>query len=150
MNIVLYQPLIPQNTGTIGRLCVCNDFILHLIHPLGFELSESRIKRAGIDYWQYVNLKEHKSWEDFLSNECPESLIFLSTKGEKAYFNYTFKKNDYMVFGNESYGLSKSIYKEYKDSLYNIPMFGKHARSHNLANSVSIVSYEALRQVYFQ
>ena len=149
MNIVLFQPLIPQNTGTIGRLCVCNDFMLHLIHPLGFELDETRIKRAGIDYWQHIKIKEHKSWSSFLVTEDIQSFLFLSTKGKKSYFDYSFAGNDYIIFGNESHGLSKQIYEEYADDLYTIPMLGKHARSHNLANAVSIVVYEAIRQNHY-
>ena len=149
MNIVLFEPLIPQNTGAIGRLCVCNDFALHLIHPLGFSLDKKSIKRAGMDYWKYLKLYEHSSFKKFLQKESPKSLIFLSTRGEKKYFDYSFCSDDYIVFGNESYGLTAQIYKDYKERLYTIPMRGEKARSHNLANSVAIVTYEALRQIYY-
>ncbi len=149
INIVLVAPQIPQNTGTIGRLCVCTDAKLHLIEPLGFSLDESRIKRAGLDYWSYLDLKVHKNWPSFLTKESPVRMMFASTKSKKTYFDYSFKEGDYIIFGNEGSGLPSEFYTKYHDSLYTIPMPGKHSRSHNLANSVSIVLYEAIRQLTY-
>ncbi len=149
MNIVLVEPLIPQNTGAIGRLCVCSDTRLHLIKPLGFIIDDAHLRRAGMDYWHQLDVTIHDSWEDFLSAENPQNFYFLSTKGEKSLYDIEFKASDYLVFGNESVGLPKHFYSIYKDKLFLIPMPGKYIRSHNLANSVSIALYEALRQTQF-
>lgn len=146
-NIVLVAPQIPQNTGTIGRLCVCVDARLHLIKPLGFELDESRIRRAGMDYWQFLDLTVHENWQAFESASSGARLLFASTKGGGSIYSYRFKPDDFLVFGNEGSGLPPEFYARYADSLRTIPMPGPHARSHNLANSVSIVLYEGLRQV---
>jgi tRNA (cytidine/uridine-2'-O-)-methyltransferase len=148
MNIVLFQPLIPQNTGTIGRLAVCTDNNLHLIKPLGFDLDEKKIKKAGMDYWHHVKLDVHESWNDFI-NSLPTNhkLIFCSTKTEKTIYEHKFDEDDYLIFGNESHGLPLDFYEKYKESLYTIPMRGNHLRSHNLANAVSIVVYEGIRQL---
>ncbi len=146
-NIVLVAPEIPQNTGTIGRLCVCTDTRLHLVKPLGFSLDESRIRRAGMDYWQHLPLQVHETWEAFLQAVRPGRMMFASTKCSQSIYDYRFQDGDYLVFGNESSGLPSELYERYADSLYTIPMPGEHQRSHNLANSVSIVLYEGLRQV---
>jgi len=152
LEIVLFEPQIPQNTGNIGRLCVNTDTKLHLIEPLGFSLDEKYIRRTGMDYWQYVSLNVHKSWSDFLKNVNDESsLFFFSTKGKKFFWDCPYKpeKNErvYLVFGNETSGFSKEIYKKYADRLYTIPMYGKHCRSYNLANSVAIVLFEGIRKI---
>lgn len=147
MNIVLFNPLIPQNTGSIGRLCVCTNTRLHLIEPLGFELDEKRIKKAGMDYWPHLQLTVHASWEKFLESENPQSLLFATTKSERTYFSHKFQGDDYIVFGNESHGLPPDFYQTYKEQLFTIPMDGRYARSHNLANSASIILYEGLRQL---
>lgn len=146
-NIVLVAPEIPQNTGTIGRLCVCTDARLHLVRPLGFSLDESRVRRAGLDYWHHVDLHVHDGWEEFLSSVAPERSAFLSTKAGKCIYDYRFSDGDFLVFGSETGGFPADFYKRYTEALYTIPMPGRHARSHNLANAVSIVLYEALRQV---
>ena len=150
MNIVLFQPLIPQNTGTIGRLAVCTDNDLHLIKPLGFEIDEKKIKKAGMDYWPHVRLHIHESWDDFLK-DTPEdkTMIFLSTKTNKTIYDHKFSEDDYLVFGNESHGLAPNMYETYKDQLYTLPMRGDNLRSHNLANSVSVVVYEGIRQISY-
>lgn len=146
-DIVLVAPEIPQNTGTIGRLCVCLDAPLHLIRPLGFDISATRVKRAGLDYWQHLQLHVHDDWESFLENAKPSRMMFASTHGKRDYFDYSFAAGDFIVFGNESSGLPAPLYERYTDDLYCIPMPGQHARSHNLANAVSIVAYEAIRQL---
>ena len=148
-HIVLVAPEIPQNTGTIGRLCVCTGAHLHLIRPLGFSLDEAHVRRAGLDYWPHLELHVYDSWPEFLSQHRPVRLFFASTKGEPSFFSYRFQAGDCLVFGNETSGLPAEFYQRYHDSLYTIPMPGPHARSHNLANAVSIVLYEALRQTVF-
>lgn len=148
LHIVLVAPEIPQNTGTIGRLCVCTDTTLHLIKPLGFSLSESYLKRAGLDYWPYLQLQVHDHWEAFLATAAPRRLFFASTKATRSYFSYSFQFGDYLVFGNEGSGLPPPLYERYAEQLYQIPMPGEHQRSLNLANAVSIVVYEAYRQLY--
>ncbi len=145
-NLVLVAPEIPQNTGTIGRLCVCTDSRLHLIEPLGFSLDESRIRRAGLDYWQHLDVRVHPDWDSFLATQAPGRLLFISTRGKHTIYQCQFAPDDYLVFGRESDGLPAAFYQRYADSLYTIPMPGHQARSHNLANAASIVLYEALRQ----
>ena len=146
-NIVLVAPEIPQNTGTIGRLCVCTDAALHLIRPLGYQLDEAHLRRAGMDYWQFLNLTVYENWEEFLEkNGHPTRMFFCSTKTERSIYETSFQEGDYLVFGNEGHGLPPHFYEQYRESLRTIPMPGVHCRSHNLANSVSIALYEALRQ----
>ena len=146
LNIVLVAPEIPQNTGAVGRLCVCLGATLHMIEPLGFSLDESHLKRAGLDYWKHLEFKVHETWENFLINENPKNLFFASTKGEKSYLEFNFQKGDSLVFGNETRGLPEKFYHDYTDKLFQIPMPGNFSRSHNLANAVAIISYEAYRQ----
>lgn len=150
LNLVLVHPKIPQNTGSIGRMCVCLDARLHLIRPLGFSLDESHVRRAGLDYWQHVDLNLHDSWDAFLQQEQPERLFFASTRGTKPYWDYAFQPRDYLVFGCETSGLPESLYQNYRDSLFRIPMPGKHQRSLNLATSTAIIAYEAYRQITVQ
>jgi tRNA (cytidine/uridine-2'-O-)-methyltransferase len=147
INLVLLQPEIPHNTGAIGRTCVCLNANLHLIKPLGFHLTDKYIKRAGMDYWPFLNVTIHDSWNDFLESEKPSELSFASTKGNKTYFEHSFKDDEYVVFGAESSGLPNEFYEEYREQLITIPMPGEHARSLNLANSASIIAYEAYRQL---
>lgn len=147
IDIVLVAPEIPQNTGTIGRLCVCTDTRLHLIRPLGFDLDESRIRRAGMDYWQFLDLQVHDDWEAFLEARKPGRMILATTKTDTSIYTWQYADGDCLVFGNEGGGLPPELYVRYADALRTIPMPGKNARSHNLANSVSIVLYEALRQI---
>jgi tRNA (cytidine/uridine-2'-O-)-methyltransferase len=145
-NIVLFQPEIPQNTGTIGRLAVSTNCRLHLIEPLGFSLEDKFLKRAGLDYWQYLSPSIHASWEDFLASEKPERMFFISTHGEKSFFDTEYSVGDYLIFGRESSGLPKEFYEKYQNDMRLIPMPGEHSRSLNLANAVSITLYEAMRQ----
>ena len=146
-HVVLVAPEIPQNTGTIGRLCVCTDARLHLVRPLAFSLDEARIRRAGLDYWPHLDLQVHDSWGDFLVTGRPTRLFLCTTKTARSLYDVRFAEGDALVFGNESSGLPPSFYERYRADLVTIPMPGVHARSHNLANAVSIVLYEALRQV---
>jgi len=147
INIVLVHPGIPQNTGAIGRLCVGLDAELHLIRPMAFQITEKNVRRAGLDYWQYLKLTIHDDWESFLTNSRPEQLCFASTKAERPYTDCRFQDDCYIVFGSESHGLPETFYRKYADRLYRIPMPGPHARSLNLANSVAVMMYEAYRQL---
>lgn len=149
INIVLFEPEIPQNTGTIGRLCVCINARLHLIEPLGFKIDESKIRRAGMDYWKHLDLHIHKNWDAFIESQKPENLTFVTTKTDTVYFDHQFCEDEYLVFGKESAGLPDHFYDIHASKMVTIPMPGQHARSHNLANSVSIVGYEALRQLKY-
>ena len=145
-NIVLFQPEIPQNTGTIGRLAVSTNCRLHLIEPLGFSLEDKYLKRAGLDYWQHLNPSIHADWESFLAAEKPQRMFFISTHGEKNFFDAGYELGDYLIFGRESAGLPKEFYEKYMDDMWQIPMPGEFSRSLNLANAVSITLYEAMRQ----
>lgn len=146
-SIVLLRPEIPHNTGAIGRLCVGLGCPLHLVRPLGFRLDDRSIARAGLDYWPYLDLRVHDTWEEYLAAAKPRRLIFLSTHGERSLYDCRFERGDALVFGNESSGLPKPFYEEYRGRLFRIPMPGEHARSINLANSVSIAAYECYRQL---
>ena len=149
-HIVLVAPEIPQNTGTIGRLAVSTGAVLHLIEPLGFSLEDKYLKRAGLDYWQFLDLHRYRDWEEFLGALRSDArLLFFSTHGEKSYFDEKYLPGDYLVFGRESAGLPAEFYTRYRESLRVIPMPGEHSRSLNLANAVSIVLYEALRQTMY-
>ena len=147
INIVLCEPEIPNNTGNIGRLSLATKSRLHLIKPYGFEINDKRVRRAGLDYWKHVNLIEHDSFEDFLRNENPDVMAFLSSHGKTSYLNIPFKENIYVVFGKESVGLSATLKTDYSDHLYKIPLNSSHIRSLNLANAVAVVVYEGLRQM---
>ncbi len=146
-NIVLFAPEIPQNTGNIGRLCVNCDAALHLIRPLGFSLDASSVRRAGLDYWHDLDWTVYDSWDDFLGKAQPKQLVFMSTKGQRMLYDYVFEQEQYIVFGNEGHGLPDEFYQIYAQDLCSIPMPGKGCRSLNLANSVAITLYEAMRQV---
>ncbi len=147
LNIVLFQPEIPQNTGNIARTCVLTNSKLHLIKPLGFTLEEKHLKRAGLDYWKDLNLEIHESYEDF-REKYPEAILYLSTThGSKYYDEVSYKEGDFIVFGRESSGLPDYIKNENRESCIRVPMLKTSARSLNLSNTVAIVAYEALRQL---
>ena len=139
INIVLHEPEIPSNTGNIGRTCVAAGARLHLIEPLGFSLSEKALKRAGMDYWGQLDVTTYLNWEDFCSKNAGARLYLATTKARRVY----------TVFGRESGGIPEEILKENTDGCVRIPMIGQ-TRSLNLANSVAIILYEALRQNQFQ
>ena len=146
INIVLVAPEIPHNTGAIGRVCVCLNAHLHLIRPLGFSISESRLRRAALDYWEHLDVTVHASWQSFMADEQPQALCFLSSHGKQSLYDCELSKASHLVFGNESSGLPKQLYLDYANDLFQIPMPGPHARTLNLANAVSVVAYEAYRQ----
>ena len=145
INIVLYQPEIPQNTGNIARLCVSNDLHLHLIKPLGFELTDKYLKRSGLDYWEYINYTVYNSWEEFLDLTNASRLWFLTTKSSQAYWDIKFEQGDYFVFGPETRGLPEELM--IPEQSITVPMSSVNARSLNLASTVQTVAYEALRQL---
>lgn len=147
--IVLFQPEIPGNTGTIGRTCVALDFELILIKPYGFDLSEKEVRRAGLDYWKHVQLKEYNSFQDFISNEAPApgNLFFFSRFGKKNYYKASYQKGCYLIFGRETSGLPEELFKSYPEHFYFLPTFSSHIRSLNLANTATAVAFEAIRQI---
>ena len=148
LNVVLVEPEIPMNTGTIGRLCLATESTLHLIEPLGFEISDKQLKRAGLDYWKYVNVKTYPSLEVFLKKIPPSAQkVFFSTKGEKDFFQHSFQPGAYLFFGSETRGLPQSLIQSNKEQTYCIPQYDEQVRSINIANVVSIVVYEAIRQI---
>ncbi len=150
-SVVLYTPEIPGNTGTIGRSCLALNLRLILIRPYGFNLSEKAVRRAGLDYWKYVNLVEYDSWEQFIKEEkvMSSQLFFLSTKVDKTYFSAEFTTQSYLVFGPETKGLPKFLFDEYPNQFLKIPMYSDKVRSLNLANAATAVMYEAIRQIHF-
>ena len=150
LHIVLVAPEIPQNTGSIGRLCVNLDCRLHLVKPLGFLIDQASVRRAGLDYWQFLDLRVHDSWDAFLASEAPQRMHFASTKATRLYYDVAYAPGDFLVFGCETSGLPPPFYERYRDALCTIPMPGTHARSLNLSNAVSIVAYEAYRQTVHQ
>ncbi len=144
-NIVLIEPEIPMNTGNIGRLSLASGSVLHLVKPFGFELNDSRLKRAGLDYWKHISLHIYESSEEFFSINKDKNMVYLSSSATKEYWSIDYKDNMFLIFGKESVGLPKSIIDENSDKLYKIPIYSNHVRSLNLANAVSIVVYEGLR-----
>ncbi|MGY5351348.1 tRNA (cytidine(34)-2'-O)-methyltransferase [Wenyingzhuangia sp. IMCC45533] len=147
LNIVLVYPQIPNNTGNIGRLCVGCNAKLHLVKPLGFEITDTKVKRAGLDYWKDLDLTIHESFEDLLKViPNKERMFLLSAKAEKSIYQTTFKQGDWLLFGKEAEGLSQEIRKRFKTGLRTIPFPGK-IRSFNLGNAVAMVLGESLRQL---
>jgi len=147
IHVVLMEPEIPHNTGAIGRLCVGLDAKLHLIEPLGFHLDDASLRRCGLDYWPHLNLAVHRSWDAFLAAEQPADLFLFSTRGSRDLYECRFRPGAFLVFGSETRGFPPAFYEAYRDKLHRIPMPGHHARSINLANAVSVVAYEAYRQI---
>jgi tRNA (cytidine/uridine-2'-O-)-methyltransferase len=149
LNIVLFEPEIPQNTGNIARTCVLTNSKLHLIKPLGFSLEEKHLKRAGLDYWQYLDMEVHESYEAFREKYNKGNFYFSTTKGEKIYTEVSYKEEDFVIFGKESAGLPDYIRNSNLDNLIRVPMLDSSTRSLNLSNTVAILAYEALRQMNF-
>ena len=148
LNIVLYEPEIPANTGNIGRTCVAAGAKLHLIEPLGFRLDEKSIKRAGMDYWKDIEVETYVNWQDFCGKHPGVKIYMATTKGRQVYTEVSYEPDCFLMFGKESGGIPEEILKEHPDTCVRIPMLGE-TRSLNLANSVAIVLYEALRQNHF-
>ncbi len=150
LNIVLVEPEIPQNTGNIARTCAATGTTLHLVEPLGFDIGEKSVRRAGLDYWKYLNLEVYKSLEEFMEKNQGERMFFATTKGNTKYTDVEYKEGDYILFGKETAGLPKSLIESDKGVPIKIPM-GKdeNLRSLNLSNAANIILYEGLRQLSF-
>ncbi len=148
LNIVLLEPEIPANTGNIGRTCVAAGARLHLIEPMGFRISQKEVKRAGLDYWDKLDVTVYDSYPDFLEKNPNAKIYMATTKAKHTYADVKFEEDAYIMFGKESAGIPEEILIEHPDECIRIPMFGE-IRSLNLANSVAIVLYEALRQNNF-
>jgi tRNA (cytidine/uridine-2'-O-)-methyltransferase len=147
LNIVLIEPEIPNNTGNIGRLALATGSRLHLVKPFGFEIDDKRLKRAGLDYWQHLEVIYYDSMNDFFSKNKNSKMVFLSSHGKQSHWDIKYTDNMFLVFGKESVGLPKHLTEKYKDRLFKIQMYSDHIRSLNLANAVSIIVYEGLRQI---
>lgn len=148
LNIVLHEPEIPANTGNIGRTCVATNTRLHLIEPLGFRLNEKNLKRAGMDYWEHLDVRTYIDYNDFLEKNPGAKIYMATTKAHQVYTDVKYEPDCYIMFGKESAGIPEEILVEHEEDCMRIPMIGE-IRSLNLGNSVAIVLYEALRQQNF-
>ncbi|MCM1044285.1 MAG: tRNA (uridine(34)/cytosine(34)/5-carboxymethylaminomethyluridine(34)-2'-O)-methyltransferase TrmL [Candidatus Gastranaerophilales bacterium] len=145
MNIILHQPEIPANTGNIGRTCVATGTSLHLIEPLGFRINEKELRRAGMDYWERLDVHRYTNFEEFQESHAGAKIWMATTKAKHSYTEVSFEEDDYIMFGKESAGIPEEILVENEENCIRIPMLPT-IRSLNLSNSVAIVLYEALRQ----
>ena len=148
LNIVLVEPEIPQNCGNIARTCAATGCRLHLVRPLGFDISEKAVKRAGLDYWDLVEVRDYENLADFFAKNDVQRMWCLSTKAPRSYTEASFQEGDYLFFGKETKGLPEDFLEEHRDSCVRIPM-RECARSLNLSNAVAITVFEALRQLDF-
>lgn len=145
--VVLAEPLIPENTGNVARTCVGTNSEMHLIHPLGFEVNESRVRRAGLDYWEHLTWFEHRNFLEWQKQvEDPERVFLIETNGKKSLYEAEFRPGDWLVFGKETSGLDAEILRQYPNRTHHIPMYGP-TRSLNLSNSVAVCVFELLRQL---
>lgn len=149
INIVLHEPEIPHNTGAIARTCVLTKSRLHLIKPFGFDLSDKYLKRAGLDYWKYLDLTIYENLDDFFEKNKDANFYLATTKTKNIYSDVKFKDGDYIFFGKETAGLPEDLINKYSDRAIRIPMIKDLKRSLNLANSCTVILYEALRQLDF-
>lgn len=148
LNIVLHEPEIPQNTGNIGRTCVATGTRLHIIEPMGFVINDKNLKRAGMDYWQHLEVFYYLNFEDFLEKNPGAKIYMATTKAKKRYDEVAYEDDCFIMFGKESGGIPEEILVDYQETSVRIPM-GENIRSLNLSNSVAIMLYEALRQNNF-
>ncbi|HLW30637.1 MAG TPA: tRNA (cytidine(34)-2'-O)-methyltransferase [Aequorivita sp.] len=149
-NIVLFEPEIHTNTGNIGRLSLASGSNLHLVKPFGFEITDSRLKRAGLDYWQHISVFIYESIDDFFAKNKGGNFVYFSSHGTQDYCAIEYKDDMFFIFGKESVGLPKNIVNENSKLVYNIPIYSPHIRSLNLANAVSVVVYEGIRNIKIQ
>ena len=147
LNIVLYKPEIPQNTGNIARTCVLTDSVLHLIKPLGFSIDDKAVKRSGLDYWKDLKLEVHESYEDFIAKYGDRRIFLATTHGGKFYSEESYEPGDFIMFGRESSGVPEEVHNAHKG--IRMPMIKTSTRSLNLSNTVAIIAYEALKQIGF-
>lgn len=148
VNVVLYEPEIPANTGNVARLCAVVGCHLHLIRPLGFFLNNKHLIRAGLDYWDKLNIDIHDNWEEFMRTCSPQRMFFIETDSAKLYTEVDYQKDDFLVFGSETKGISSALLNDYADFHISLPMV--NPRSLNLSNTVAIVVYEAWHQLGFK
>jgi tRNA (cytidine/uridine-2'-O-)-methyltransferase len=146
LHVVLLAPEIPPNTGSIARLCAATGTRLHLIRPLGFSLDDRHLKRAGLDYWPYVDVQVHDDWHTFRRHRRDARMHFFSARATRSHFAARYAEGDYLVFGRETQGLPPALLRAHRDQTYVIPICSPYVRSLNLSNAVSIVVYEAIRQ----
>lgn len=146
-NIVLIEPEIPMNTGNIGRLSLATGSTLHLVKPFGFKIDDTRLKRAGLDYWKHISLHNYENIEDFYAKNQGKNMVYFSSHGKQDYWSVDYEEDMFLVFGKESVGLSREIAEANTNKLYKIPILSKKVRSLNLANAVSVVVYEGLRNI---
>lgn len=150
LHIVLVEPEIPQNTGNIARSCVATDTVLHLVKPLGFDISDRQLKRAGLDYWKYLKKEVHENLDDFMDKYGTRNFYLATTKGKNNYANIEYKDEDMLIFGKETAGLPLEFREKYEDRCVRIPLSENvRDRSLNLSNSANIILFEALRQLQF-
>lgn len=148
LNVVLVEPEIPQNTGNIGRLCLATGTTLHLVEPMAFEITHARLRRAGLDYWEHLKVTQHKSIEAFMESLPPDApKVFFSKKAGHTIYEHEFKPGTYLIFGKETMGLPDWIINSHPTETVRIPLYDARVRSLNLANSVGIAVYEAIRQL---
>ena len=147
MHVVLVEPQIPPNTGNIARLCAATQLPLHLVGQLGFKMTDAYLKRAGLDYWKYVQVSCHPSLEEFLEGIPSTRLSLFSKRADKAYVEASFGEGDFLVFGSETKGLPSWLFERYPERTWRIPIFHPQVRSLNLSTAVAVVVYEALRQI---
>jgi tRNA (cytidine/uridine-2'-O-)-methyltransferase len=148
-NVVLVRPRIPPNAGNVARLCAATRSRLHLVRPLGFRLDDRQMKRAGLDYWEHLDLTVHESWDEFLAENSAQPIYFFSKKGRRLYSEVKFTPGDFLVFGSETGGLPEAILRENEERTVRLPILEPKVRSLNLADSVAAALYEALRQNAF-
>ena len=148
LSVVLVTPEIPTNTGSIGRLCLATNSTLHLVEPLGFEINDSRLKRAGLDYWKHLQIVRHKNLEHFFKSIPQKApMVFFSTKAKSSVFDQKFEEGSYLIFGCETKGLGEELINKFSEDTFRIPQYDSRVRSLNLANAASIAVYEAIRQL---
>ncbi len=147
LNIVLVEPEIPNNTGNIGRLSLGTGSTLHLVKPFGFEIDDSRLKRAGLDYWKFLDVRTYESYEEFLELNKDKKKVYFSSHGQKDHWSIDFEEDLFLIFGKESCGLPEQLIQDNLHDVYKIPLYSEHIRSLNIANAVGIVVYEGLRQL---
>lgn len=148
LQVVLIEPEIPSNTGSIGRLCLATESTLHLVDPLGFEITDTQLKRAGLDYWQHLDVVRHASLDAFFAS-LPKGapLVFFSKKAKLSYCEHRYQPGSYLIFGKETKGLSEELIRHYAGQAFRIPLYDSRVRSLNLSNAVSVIVYEAIRQL---
>lgn len=150
LHVVMVNPEIPPNTGNVARSCAATGSVLHLVKPLGFDISDKALKRAGLDYWQYVDVRVHESLEEFMKEYKNHRMWLATTKGKNVYADVEFADEDMILFGRETAGLPKDFIAEHEETAIRIPMSeDTRLRSLNLSNSVNIILFEALRQLGF-